>query len=83
MNLERRLARIRRVELEYGQELGAESVEFGGICNFLLCPEFGPHIHYICPECGAVKFGNIFCATCGGKHDRLRQEIDAESKEAG
>jgi hypothetical protein len=35
-----------------------------GPCPFVTCLDTGPHGHDICPECGAVKFGNAFCATC-------------------
>lgn len=35
-----------------------------GPCPLLLCLETEPHSHPICPDCGAVKFGNIFCVTC-------------------
>lgn len=38
--------------------------EIDGPCPFLTCEEPGPHRHPICPECGAVRFGNLFCATC-------------------
>lgn len=35
-----------------------------GPCPFLTCLNTGPHGHDICPDCGAVRFGNAFCATC-------------------
>lgn len=37
---------------------------FGGPCPFLLCQEVGPHKHPICPDCGAVRFGNLYCKRC-------------------
>ncbi len=33
-------------------------------CPFLFCVRTEPHEHSICPECGAVRYGNRFCATC-------------------
>lgn len=40
------------------------SVFIDGPCPFLTCHDTGPHGHDICPECGAVAFGNAFCGTC-------------------
>ncbi len=38
---------------------------FEGACPFLTCLEQGAHSHPICPDCGAVKYGNpFFCPTC-------------------
>lgn len=38
---------------------------FAGPCPFLTCLKQGPHSHPICPDCGAVKYGNpFFCPTC-------------------
>lgn len=37
---------------------------FDGPCPFLLCQEVGPHKHPICPDCGAVAFGNLYCKRC-------------------
>lgn len=36
-----------------------------GCCPFATCPyvEEG-HTHPICETCGAVRYGNAFCATC-------------------
>lgn len=39
-------------------------VPFDGSCPFLTCLETGPHVHPVCPECGAVRYGNIFCGEC-------------------
>lgn len=36
----------------------------GATCPFLLCLVPGPHTHPACPACGAVRYGNIYCATC-------------------
>lgn len=36
-----------------------------GPCPFLTCLETGPHEHPVCPDCGAVRYGNPFgCPTC-------------------
>lgn len=39
-------------------------VTFDGACPFLTCLEEGPHSHPVCPDCGAVRWGNLFCPTC-------------------
>lgn len=41
-----------------------KGMAFDGPCPFLTCQKLGPHSHGICPKCGAVRFGNIFCETC-------------------
>ena len=41
-----------------------EMMSFDGPCPFILCLATGPHEHPICPECGAVRYGNIGCDTC-------------------
>ena len=41
-----------------------EMMQFDGSCPFLLCTITKPHEHPICPECGAVRYGNINCETC-------------------
>lgn len=41
-----------------------DSMSFDGVCPFLMCLETGPHSHPICPECGAVRYGNLLCQTC-------------------
>lgn len=35
-----------------------------GYCPYLLCLLLVPHAHPVCPDCGAVRYGNITCATC-------------------
>ena len=36
-----------------------------GPCPFLTCLIPGPHTHAVCPDCGAVRYGNpLFCRTC-------------------
>lgn len=42
----------------------ATEIFFLGVCPFLTCLRTEPHSHPICPECGAVRYGNIFCAFC-------------------
>lgn len=39
-------------------------MEFDGPCPMLTCLETEPHSHPVCPDCGAVDFGNWFCTTC-------------------
>jgi hypothetical protein len=43
---------------------GTNAVLLDGPCPFLTCLETGPHGHDVCPDCRAVKFGNMFCVTC-------------------
>lgn len=35
-----------------------------GSCPFLTCLVGQPHAHPVCPDCGAVRYGNAFCETC-------------------
>jgi len=44
--------------------VNASAVHFGGPCPFLTCLETGPHEHPVCPECGAVRYGNFYCPVC-------------------
>lgn len=39
-------------------------VVFDGPCPFLLCTDGRPHKHPVCPDCGAVRFENLFCKRC-------------------
>jgi hypothetical protein len=41
-----------------------ESVRFDGPCPFLTCLQTEPHDHPVCPDCGAVRWGNAYCETC-------------------
>lgn len=41
-----------------------KTVLTGVTCPFLLCVVTRPHTHPSCPACGAVRYGNLFCATC-------------------
>ena len=51
-------------------------MQFDGPCPFATCLETGPHTHEICPACGAVRHGNLFCPECR-KHMRETQAIPA------
>lgn len=50
---------------------------FDGACPFLTCLDTEWHAHPACPDCGAVRYGNAFCATCVKTWD-----VSAESKSA-
>lgn len=41
-----------------------DRITFEGPCPFLTCFETSGHSHPVCPECCAVRYGNIFCPTC-------------------
>ena len=49
-----------------------------GPCPFLTCLEACPHGHDICPDCGAVRFGNAFCATCVQSWTEVSEETRTE-----
>jgi hypothetical protein len=55
------------------------SVNLDGPCPFLTCLAPGPHSHPICPECGAVRFGNLFCPTCRANREAaiLVEQLEA------
>ena len=38
----------------------------GATCPFLGCLVVPPHTHPECPDCGAVRYGNMSCSTCAG-----------------
>lgn len=42
----------------------AKTIEFDGPCPFATCLKTEKHSHPICPECGAVRFGNLSCGEC-------------------
>jgi hypothetical protein len=48
---------------------------FDGPCPFLLCLEEGGHSHPICPECEAIRYGNISCKSCRAHHGIPEPEI--------
>lgn len=52
-----------------------KKMHFFGPCPFLTCQETAPHDHDICPECGAVRYGNLFCNTCR-QHARETYGLD-------
>lgn len=52
-----------------------KTMHFDGPCPFLLCLEDGPHDHPICPDCGAVRYGNMYCPTCRAYYQEHREEI--------
>jgi ribosomal protein L32 len=37
---------------------------FDGPCMFLTCLKQEPHYHAVCPNCGAVRYGNLTCPEC-------------------
>lgn len=36
----------------------------GQTCPYITCLVREPHTHPVCPDCGAVRYGNISCDTC-------------------
>jgi len=72
-DLSQGLAASRQAEREAIERLGAKIQHFDGVCPFLTCLLANPHDHGICPDCGAVRFGNISCATCRSVHERAMQ----------
>ena len=50
-----------------------EKMHFDGPCPFLLCLAGCPHDHSICPKCGAVGYGNIYCDECRRNVDINRE----------
>lgn len=55
-------------------------VHFDGPCPFLTCLETGPHDHPVCPDCGAVDFGNFSCSTCQ-QNNRTAERIERYKRE--
>lgn len=62
------LVAIREAERRKGQALKAKTVHFEGVCPFLTCLLTNPHDHYICPKCGALRFGALDCKVCRSVH---------------
>lgn len=54
-----------------------EKMHIKGLCPFTFCVETKPHDHEICPECGAVNYGNVGCATCYSQRERQLEEFRA------
>ncbi len=52
-------------------------IHFDGPCPFLTCLKTEPHSHPVCPVCGGVRYGNMFCEEC----QKNRPEIDREIME--
>lgn len=73
---------MRQVELDYAEQIGAEFMDFDGQCPFLACVEDEPHKHAICPNCGAVRFGNLYCYACREYHEAVREELALEKMRA-
>jgi len=48
-------------------------VEFEGPCPFVMCFADGKHRHPVCPKCGAVGFGNLYCEECQRNVDMQRE----------
>lgn len=57
---------------------GGDAIFLDGPCPFLTCLENGPDGHDVCPDCRAVRFGNLFCRTCLTRCDGLSAEFRAE-----
>ena len=47
-----------------------ERMEDGWRCPFLGCHVREAHEHPVCPDCGAVRYGNMFCQTCTSVRSR-------------
>jgi hypothetical protein len=47
---------------------------FDGPCPFLTCLKITKHSHPVCPKCGAVRYGNMFCDIC--KANRHKEETE-------
>ena len=58
------------------------TIRFEGPCPFLTCLETNPHEHEICPDCGAVRYGNLYCATCREHWPEELSEFKAQLEEA-
>jgi hypothetical protein len=48
-------------------------VEYDGPCPFLFCMATGKHKHPVCPKCGALMYGNVFCDECKRNVDMERE----------
>ena len=57
------------------------SVHFGGCCPFLSCLIVEAHSHPICPDCGAVRYGNAFCPTCVEVRSKDPNPVTVEAPE--
>ena len=43
-------------------------------CPIIWCPLADAHEHKVCPGCGALEYGNVFCTAC----KKYWQELGAE-----
>lgn len=57
-----------------------KTISFDGPCPFLMCLKTDPHEHPVCPECDAVRFGNMNCKTCRENRDYINKEIEESLK---
>ena len=56
------------------------SIPFDDWCPFLLCLEDTPHVHNRCPECNAIRYGNLGCMTCSEFWSFIRKpQMDGET----
>lgn len=51
------------------------AMHFNGPCPYLTCLKTEPHSHPVCPACGAVRYGNLQCATCLAHLPERRAEM--------
>ena len=56
-------------------------IYFDGPCPFLFCMETEAHDHPICPNCGAVRYGNLDCPICQTEGKAYREKELAQMKE--
>lgn len=61
-------------------DFDVEMIEMGKWCPFLLCLVRGPHAHPVCPQCGAVRFGNLSCDLCNAYHGDPLMKAMAKGK---
>lgn len=52
-----------------------KQMHFDGPCPFLTCLKTEPHDHPICPKCGAVRYGNLYCEECRNHLEERRAEF--------
>jgi len=57
-----------------------KEITFEGSCPFLFCLKTEAHSHPVCPECGAVRYGNLYCETCKTVGRQYREKELAELK---
>lgn len=53
-------------------------------CPLLTCLADGLHSHLVCPECGAVRYGNPFyCKTCRVHYEKEDKDMGVRALTAG